>query len=129
MEALMSFIYLASPYSHPNPQVMHARYLAVAAECAKLLKAQDWTYSPIVHCHELARMHGLPTDFEYWKRYNRAMLSSASAFYILTIPGWEQSRGVTAERAMAECAGLKTTLYSLTTTLKGDIHELLNTPA
>jgi hypothetical protein len=125
----MSYIYLASPYTHPQKEVMHARYLAVAAECAKLLKEQDWTYSPIVHCHELARLHSLPTDFEYWKRYNWAMLSSASTLYILAIPGWELSRGVSAERTMAERAGLKVHLHPFTATLKGNVHDLLNTPA
>lgn len=121
----MSYIYLASPYSHPNPEVMHARYLAVSAECAALLRQHDWTYSPIVHCHELARLHGLPTDFEYWKRYNRAMLSSACSLHILTIPGWEESRGVSSERIMAEAAGLPVVLHPLTVTLKGSVHDLV----
>src|SRR6478752_4572437 len=90
-------IYLASPYSHPDPLIMKTRFLLAEQVTATLLKERLWTYSPIVHCHELSQKFTLPTDFAYWKEYNFHMLRRAEGFWILAIPGWQESKGVTAE--------------------------------
>lgn len=90
-------IYLASPYSHPDPLVMKTRFLLAEQVTAGLLATCQWTYSPIVHCHELASKYKLPTDFNYWKAYNLHMLRRAESFAVLTIPGWQESKGVTGE--------------------------------
>ena len=66
-----------------------------------------YVYSPIVHCHEIAAKYALPTDFSYWKGYNIDMIRRCDAFYILTIPGWEESKGVTGELTFAQSAGLE----------------------
>lgn len=94
-------IYLASPYSHKDPAVMEERYLAAMDCTAWLLKQKLWVYSPIVHCHEIAKQHSLPTDFEFWKEYNKHMLGLASLLYVLAIPGWTKSIGVAGEMARA----------------------------
>jgi len=98
----MSFIYLASPYSHPNPGVMMERYLRVRTATAFLLRNRVWTYSPIVHCHELALAHQLPTGAEYWEEYNHAMLGRARELFVLQLPGWEESKGIKGEMDFAK---------------------------
>jgi len=70
----MSYIYLASPYSHPSHEIMHERYEQAAAVTAHFLRNHRYVYSPIVHCHELARRHDLPRNINFWKDYNVAML-------------------------------------------------------
>jgi len=90
----MSFIYLASPYTHPRATVRHDRYLKVRETTATLLKKEIHVYSPIVHCHDLAVAHNLPKEFDFWCKYNKAMLSEAVALWVLQIPGWEDSKGV-----------------------------------
>ena len=102
----MSFSYIASPYSSPNGVVMTERFKQVESFVAQLLIADHFVYSPIVHCHELARGHELRTDFDYWQRYNRAMLSKASLLIVLMLDGWEDSKGVQAEIAFAEQCGI-----------------------
>ena len=97
----MSYIYLASPYSHPDPDVREARYREAVRVTGWMLSRNMWVYSPIVHCHEVARSASLPTDFAYWQRYNFAMIDHAEMFYILTLPGWQESRGVSGEVAYA----------------------------
>jgi hypothetical protein len=100
-------IYLASPYSAASEDIMEARYLAALDAVARLLHQRRWVYSPIVHCHELAKRCGLPRDFTFWRDYNFAMLDRADAFCVLTLSGWEESRGVAAEGAYAQARGLQ----------------------
>lgn len=63
-------------------------------------------YSPIAHCHPIAVRVGLPRDWQFWEKFDRTMLSNAKELWILKLPGWECSRGVAAERAIAEKLGL-----------------------
>lgn len=93
----MSFIYLVSPYSSPDPLIMKTRFLLAEQVTAKLLSEGKWIYSPIVHCHELAAKYSLPTDFDFWQSYNKAMIKEASALWVLEIPGWRESKGVREE--------------------------------
>lgn len=105
-------IYLASPYSHPDPLVMKTRFLLAEQVTALLLQRQEWVYSPIVHCHELAQKHTLPTSFDYWQRYNIDMLRRCDDFYILNISGWRESKGVTGELTVAQMLNMPISLIN-----------------
>lgn len=94
-------IYLASPYTHPDPLIMKTRFLLAEQCTAAMLFEGHFVYSPIVHCHEIAQKYSLPSDFSFWKTYNFDMLRRADKFYILDIPGWAESKGVMAERTLA----------------------------
>lgn len=100
-------IYLASPYSHPDPRIMHARYLAAEAACVDLLRRREWVYSPIVHCHQMALNHELPTDAGYWRDYNQAMLDKSDQLVVLCLDGWRASVGVIGEMQMWRELGRK----------------------
>lgn len=101
----MSFIYLASPYTSHDPAIEHERFLQTEAFVAQHLEQSFHMYSPIVHCHELARKYSLPRDADFWRRYNFSILSCASSLWVLELPGWEFSRGISAETAFArECS-------------------------
>lgn len=102
-------IYLASPYSSPDPLIMKTRFLIAEQVTAGMLANNMWVYSPIVHCHELATKFKLPTDFGFWQRYNREMLRHAETMAVLQIPGWKESKGVQAEIEFARLAGIELT--------------------
>ncbi len=102
----MGFKYLASPYSHPNPDVQYERYTYARNAVAHLLLKRVWTYSPIVHCHTIAAVHELPGDAAFWWEYNRAMLAASSGLIILRIEGWESSVGVAQELDYAKSINL-----------------------
>jgi hypothetical protein len=89
----MSFIYLASPYS-ANPEEFHQRALDTTA---RLIAQGELIYSPIVHCHPIHLVAGMPKTFDFWMKHNFGMLSKATALWVLTLPGWEKSTGVRAE--------------------------------
>lgn len=105
-------IYLASPYSHPDPLIMRTRFMLAEQCTASLLMQRQFVYSPIVHCHELAQKFKLPTDFEYWKAYNFDMLRRADVFGILKINGWAESKGLTAEHKMARRLGMSIVFFN-----------------
>lgn len=98
-------IYLASPYTADDPDLVEARYQAVAKETARLLTLGLIVYSPIVHCHHLAKEYNLPTTFDFWQDYNMGMLSAAQSLWVFTTMGWQESKGVQSEIAFAQRAG------------------------
>jgi uncharacterized protein DUF1937 len=102
----MSFSYLASPYSHSDPRVVADRYLEAQKCFVWLLRQKIWTYSPIIHCHDLCQRFGLPCDAAFWWEYNREMLKSASKIYVLLLDGWQESRGVSEELVFADAANI-----------------------
>jgi len=98
---MVRYIYLASPYSHEKEDIREFRYMQVREATAQLLNEGVPVFSPIVHCHELAKHHDLPKDAEFWKFYNRTMLKWASELWLLLLLGWRESTGMESERAMA----------------------------
>lgn len=102
-------IYLASPYSHPDPIIRKTRFLLAEQATAGLLTLGFFPYSPIVHCHELAEKYYMAPDFSFWRDYNIDMLRRADAFYILRIEGWAESKGVTHERGVAHLLNIPET--------------------
>lgn len=98
----MSYLYLAAPYSHADPFLREYRYVRTMQVLAELLTQERWAFSPIVHCHELAKIAGLPRDAAFWQAYNFTMLAGASELKILRLPGWENSLGIAAELEEAE---------------------------
>jgi len=99
-------IYLASPYTHPDPFVREERYLRAAKATVFLLSRKLWVYSPIVHCHELAKIGGLPVDADFWREYNFAVLARCTKFTVLRTDGYESSKGVAGEKAEADRLGI-----------------------
>jgi hypothetical protein len=99
-------IYLASPYTHPDESVMEGRFKQVVAVAAAMINQGAIVYSPIMHFHPIAQMHGLPRDFTYWKLVNEAVLQHCNKILILHLHGWEESQGITAEIAFAREHGV-----------------------
>jgi hypothetical protein len=95
-------IYVASPYSDPDKAVQLGRYLETLHVVAQLMAQRLPVFSPIVHCHEVALRYDLPGDAAYWQEYNTSFLRKAVAIYIILLPGWDVSKGVAQEAALAE---------------------------
>lgn len=97
-------IYLASPYSHPDPAVQAERCEAVCRVAAHLIRLGHVVFSPIAHSHGIAK-HGLPTDWLFWEKQDHALLAVCDELWVVTLDGWQESRGVQAEIAMARALG------------------------
>ncbi len=98
-------IYLASPYSHPDPAVRATRYQQACWHAVRLMREGRLVYSPIVHSHPLGEL-GLPSDWPFWAEHNRDMLGVSSRLVVLALDGWDESVGVAAEIEIARELGL-----------------------
>jgi len=99
-------IYLASPYSHPDPAVMQARFEAAARATGELMKAGHVVYSPIAHNHPIAQLCDMPTGWEFWKRLDLAVLERCDKLIVLMLDDWDASVGVNDETAFALSRGM-----------------------
>lgn len=99
---MKKLIYLASPYTHERGQVMDRRYRMACKATAAMIRDGWLVYSPIVHSVALVEHGGFPgSSWEDWEEFDLSFLERCDAFAILTLGGWRESRGVTAEHFRA----------------------------
>ena len=94
-------IYLACPYSHPDPAVRQQRFEEVNKFAAKLMGAGLTVYSSISHTHPIALAGDLPKGWDYWQRLDREFMRACSTLVILDLPGTKESVGVRGEIDLA----------------------------
>jgi hypothetical protein len=90
-------IYLACPYSDSDPTVRQQRFEKVNRFAAELMRTGVMVFSPISHTHPIAVAGELPKGWDFWERYDRTFLEMSRAMVVLTLPGYETSKGVKAE--------------------------------
>jgi hypothetical protein len=95
-------IYLGSPYTHSDPEVMEERYLAACLKASQLVKEGHYVYSSIAHWHSIAKLYGLPRDWEFWKKMDSISISLMDEIWILKLKGWEISIGLGNEILIAK---------------------------
>lgn len=100
------YVYIASPYTDDDPAVETWRHDQALHFTAENLAAGVTCFSPIVHCRPIAITRTLPGDFEFWQRHNFAWLAGARELWVLMLPGWGDSDGVTAEIEEARRLGI-----------------------
>jgi len=98
-------IYLASPYTDPDPKVMQMRYEMVCEACAGLANKKRVVFSPVAHWHPIAIKYDLPRDYKFWEIQNYGVISCCFRFYVLTLNGWDTSIGIKYEVEYAEKHG------------------------
>lgn len=107
-------IYLASPYSSPDPAIVEQRFAFTMKCLAELIgKRGLFVWSPIVHCHEMAVRYKLPKDAAYWQRFSIDFIRRCDGMYVLKLPGWKESIGVQEEIKFANSLFIPTTYLIL----------------
>ena len=101
-----NMIYLAVPYSHPDPRVRLGRFVAVNRVAASLMRQGFLVFSPISHGHPICAEGDLPGDWQYWEHFCRAILKICKRFVVLQLDGWENSVGVQNELRLARELGI-----------------------
>lgn len=96
-----SFLYLASPYTHPDAAVREWRYEQALEAMSKLAIAKIWTFSPIVQTHPLCLAKFFPMEFEHYAEWDKAMIRASGGLIVLQLDGWQESVGVKAEAMYA----------------------------
>ena len=103
---MSNLIYLAVPYSHPNPEVRKWRFEQANKLAAEMMNQGRHVFSSISHSHPIAEAGGLPVAWAFWKGYDTAMLANCYKLVVYCLPGWEESQGVKAEIKLAAKLGL-----------------------
>ena len=102
-----SLIYLAVPYTHPDPKVREDRFNKINELAARLMKEGEFVFSPISHCHPIAKVGDLPKDWSYWNDYCVLMMKNCQKMIVLMVDGWKESIGVTEEIKIANERGIE----------------------
>ena len=95
------YYFLASPYSHPDPNIQTQRYVEACQAAHWLIAKRIWVFSPIVHCRTIDVSFGLPHDHKFWEEYSDTMIRGAKGLLVLQIDGVGDSVGVKGEIALA----------------------------
>lgn len=93
-------VYVAGPYSDPDPSVKQERYSKLTEYTALLFLGGNTAYSPITHSHPLTYF-GMQSGYVNYKDHDRAFLKAAKELHVLALPNWTESKGVSDEIAFA----------------------------
>ena len=99
--------YLALPYTDDSEEVMSFRASISDIIWADLSNQGRFVYAPISSAHHIAKKYDLPRDWEFWEGLDSLFITKCDRFLIITLPGWEDSVGVTAETKVAKAHGLE----------------------
>lgn len=104
----MSFIYLATPYTHASDIVREDRFKAACQKAADLMISGEKVFSPIAHSHpvEFYGMDGEIKSGDFWLDQDFAILQHASKLVVYKIDGWDKSAGIERELAFARDNGI-----------------------
>ena len=111
-------IYLASPYSHPDPAIRDQRFRAVCRKAAELIEDGQVVFSPIAHTHPIAIYGNLRFDWDTWKPVDQMFLAVCDELVVLMLDGWVMSNGVLAEIDIAKNLGKPVRFLGMTEPVK-----------
>lgn len=102
-----SYVYLASPYSSPDPAIRHQRFIAACEAGIRLFDMGISAFIPVVQSHPIAeRMGDRHADHAYWMAVDLPLLAKAAKLIVLTLDGWRESRGVADKIEFAKDRGI-----------------------
>ena len=95
-------VYLACPYTDPDPVVRKRRFDVATAVAAELIRAGHIVYSPITMTHPIdivlaGASNTLGSD--YWVAFDEAFMEMCSEMVVIRLKGWESSNGIRREIA------------------------------
>lgn len=103
-------IYLASPYSHPDPEVERRRAVDVCVSFAQLQAIGFSVFCPIAHSMPAVRNARMlkmrQATHEQWMNLDIQILGICKKLIVLTLDGWMSSKGIHQEMDFARSEGI-----------------------
>lgn len=95
---MKKLIYLASPYSHSQKHIRLERWHKITHIGARLIQKGYHVFGPITESHCYSEVtDGIGKGWDFWKEHDELMLSKCDELWVVTLDGWKESVGVTAE--------------------------------
>jgi hypothetical protein len=85
---------------------MERRFSEVCVIAGGLMLSGLVVFCPIAHGHSIAARSELRTDWDYWKQFCYEFIAASSKVIVAMMDGWQESRGVAAEIAIAKELGI-----------------------
>lgn len=103
MSKFNTFYYLASPYTHKDPDIRQKRFDDTCRAVLHLVQSGLLVYSPIVASVPIANLTDDPyyTTWGFWKEYDESFMYRCDHLLILTLDGWQFSEGMKEEIKIA----------------------------
>lgn len=90
-------VFVACPYTNPNPEITEGNIVCLEQTLASLLvKYPHKTFINPLAMHHVAKYNqDIPTDYPFWQRHSRALIDVCDEFLLMDhIDGWDRSVGV-----------------------------------
>lgn len=111
----MRKIFLACPYSHPDPEVTEQRFNACNSVAARILESGAALYSQVSMSHpinrELSGEHRNNVG-KLWAPVDVVFMELMEELVILDLPGWDESSGIKREIEFFKDRGRPVNLWS-----------------
>ena len=95
-------LYLALPYSDPDPETRRVRFKLANEMAAKLLEQGYNVFSPISHSHLVSLYMENSNDSDFWCDNSLEWLRVCDEMVVYRLPGWRESKGVKREISFAQ---------------------------
>jgi hypothetical protein len=93
----MSYWYIGSPYAK-YPGGPDAAFDEICRVMGEFAKAGVPAFSPIAHCHPIAKAAGLdPLDYRIWLPFMEPIMTGAKGLVVVKMATWEDSYGLKQE--------------------------------
>jgi hypothetical protein len=92
--------YLACPYSKGTPDTRRARFEAATHVAAKLIQQGLVVFSAVTMTHPIDLIlaaEGETLGSNYWITFDLSFMQACSELFVLELPGWDKSLGVSRE--------------------------------
>jgi hypothetical protein len=96
-------IYLAIPYGHPDPDIKKYRFDVANIIAKEMISKGCLVFSPISMSHAIECAEIVTGEITHaaWMEIDLYILSKCSELYVVTIDGWDVSKGVRMEMQFA----------------------------
>jgi len=97
-------VYFATPYTHPEPQIVMKRFVEVSQITAQVLLEvpEIVPFTPIGYTHQFGHLEGI----DWLDRVDYRMLKACDASIFIQMQGWSKSEGMLKEKRFCQQNGI-----------------------